>query len=278
MAPTKKPAPSTPTTTGRNATVVETVVKTEKMPSTPSATPSPKRKPGGRPTADDTRKKGKSSTTINVPTLTCYGFASELPIEGYIYSINDSTDAFANGFKKFVNGELESAELTSANFSAFHKRRVPRTENTVMLDGKRFFRYILFRYVPGGVSTPETRFEGLAVLKTFFLSTQNGNFPPTNINVVDGTDVNNPPALDMFFCDKEIRSIMEEEFLPEELNKDFYSRYTAFACKLWSGEPYPDFARMLGFPWTSQSYCVYKLMLQNDVAVFYLITMSGVLF
>ena len=207
---------------------------------------SPPRKGGKIPTRKDNVKLFPGSQK---PTLTCYGFHAELPIEAYLYCKDDSSDGYLNGYKKFADGKDDSDELAAANFTSYKSRRVPGSANAVMTNGTTtYWRVVLLRYVPDGVSTKETRAHGLAVLSAYLKTKKNSDWPPTDIITVDNTNEENPHSLDMFFMDNDIVEIVQREFAEEYLNQEFYSTYNSFALKLWSGTNYPEFARKLGFP------------------------------
>ena len=182
-----------------------------------------------------------------IPSLSCYGFADELPIEAYLFCKDDNTDAFFHGYKQFANGELDSAILEDCNFTSYKARRLPQSKNVVMMQGT-YWRYVIVRHVPAGISTPESREQGLSNLKDFLMSSANSKFPIPNIVTMDCTDESNPLSLDSFFVDNDIVDFIKTEFDDEDLNKDFYSKFPVLAHKLWSGPNYPDFARDIGFP------------------------------
>lgn len=208
---------------------------------------SPKKKQGkGAVTRKDNAKK-VPFVNNPIPSLTCYGFSDELPIEAYLFCKDDNTDAFYHGFKQFADGELDSEYLERINFTSYKARRRPQSNNVIMMQGT-YRRYVLVRHVPAGISTPESRTKGLDTLREFLMSTANSKFPITNINTLDCTDKNNPLALDSFFLDDDIVDLIKTEFDAEDLNKEFYSKFPVLARILWSGPNYPDFARDIGFP------------------------------
>ena len=106
----------------------------------------------------------------------------------------------------------------------------------------------MLRWVPGELSTKQSRAHGLAVLSKFLNGTDNTKYPGPAIPTLDCTNESDPHALDMFFLDKDIVDIIQRVFDESDLNKDFYSTYKSLALKLWSGENYPEYARGLGFP------------------------------
>jgi hypothetical protein len=209
---------------------------------------SPRKKIGKIPT----RKDNVKANGPKDPVLKCYGFPFDLPIEAYLFckDVFDTHDGFLNGFKQFVDGKCECDALTEANFTAYKGRRVPHSAtNEIMLNGTtKYWRVVMLRYVPERISTPETRAHGLQVLKTFLNSTQNTNFPVPNIITMDNTKEEDPDSLDTFFLDNDIEDIIREAFEEDDLNQDFYATYPILAEKLWSGPPYPEYARSLGYP------------------------------
>lgn len=212
----------------------------------PPAAPSPRKKGGKIPTRKD---NVKTFNQVQVPTLTCYGFTEELPIEAYLFSKDDTTDSFSNGYKLFTEGKIDSELLTGANFTTFKMRRLPQSKDVIMKSGTtNYWRIVIVRYVLDGVSTSETRADGLRVLKEFLMSKANAEYPVAEIKTLDCTNKEDPHSLDCFFLDKDIVEIVKQEINDDDLNKDFYSKFETFARRLWSGPNYPDFARNLGFP------------------------------
>jgi hypothetical protein len=198
-------------------------------------------------------KAAKAPTTA---TLTAIGIDGILNTEIVLFTKGAHEDAFLNDYKKYTEGTKQGEPtgieqcnlLEKANFTALKPRRDPATKNDVMRGPKNFWRKVIVRHTHGGVSTPETRAEGLAVLKQCFLSGEFTNFPPDTIDTIDATDEHHPQALDMFLLDMDIVQIVREHVDQADLNKNFYEKYTDFAKTMWSGTNYPDFARGLGFP------------------------------
>jgi hypothetical protein len=212
----------------------------------PAAASSPRKKGGKIPTRKD---NVKSVAQLLVPTLSCYGFADEFPIEAYLYCRDDNNDAFCNGYKLFAEGKIDSDALSGANFTSFKIRRMPQSNNEIMKQGTTsYWRIVIVRYVLGGNSTAESRAEGLKVLKEFLMSKDNSEYPVADIKTLDCTKVDDPHSLDSFFMDKDIVDIVKKELHEDDLDKSFYLKFETFARKLWSGPNYPDFARDIGFP------------------------------
>lgn len=215
----------------------------------PAAAASPRKKEGKRPPLND-QKVSAAGKKPALPTLTAFAFHPDLPIEGYVYAKDDRNDAFLWGFKQVVDGTADCKALIGANFSSYPFRRIPNTpENAFMINQKDSYnRCILFRYVPEGTSSVASRTMGLNILKKFFMDAAFSKWPAPNILTMDGTNEDDPHALDAFFMDEEIEKIIKEEFDDEELDFDFYAKYPGLAKKLWSGTSYPDYAIQLGFP------------------------------
>ena len=81
-------------------------------------------------------------------------------------------------YKKYTDGDIQCAALEEANFTGLLYRRKVGTDNQIMVDSKRFWRRVIVRHPIGGVSTTESRAEGLAVLRATFLSTELSDYPP----------------------------------------------------------------------------------------------------
>jgi hypothetical protein len=62
-----------------------------------------------------------------------------------------------------------------------------------------YSRWWMIRYPKENESTPETRKEGLHVIKIFFMSKKGTNFPPNDIKLVDDTDGDVPAVFVIFF-------------------------------------------------------------------------------
>ena len=217
---------------------------------TPSTAASPGRKKGGVRLASDRRKKPTPGKTN--PTLYCYATDPLFPLEIYLYTANGDNDGFTNNFRKYTKGEITCNTLEDANFTDIKYRRIPLSENLIMTDGKGFWRSVLIRTLTTGTSTEETRKEGLAVLKAFFLDKKFTDYPPVDINCLDASDPKDPQPLDHFLQDHDIVSIIEEHVDESHLNQDFYSKFEACAKKIWEGPNYPAYAfSTLGFPKTS---------------------------
>ena len=127
--------------------------------------------------------------------------------------------------------------LDNTYFNSLMNRRVAGSDNTIMVNHKGFWRKVIVRHPKDGLSTPETRAEGLAILKKCFLSKEFTQFPPDDIETIDATDVNNPKAMDMFLQDHDIIDIMKEQICDDDLNEEFCGKYNDCAMKIWSTQP-----------------------------------------
>lgn len=236
-------APTTPTRKGPTK-------KSASLPKSPAKSPARKKGPV-KLVKEVIKNKNKPKA---VPTVTCYTPHSILEKEIYTFTMApaDGTESVADGFthsyKRYWQGELEVDALTEANFGPFKFRRRPNSNNEIMLDPKEYWRCVFLRTPLEGVSTPETRAEGLQVLRTFLMSSDYSDYPPKQIDVLDTTDDEFPVALDCFLQDHDIVEIVKDTHEESELNENFYENYQDFARLIWSHRFYPQFARGLGFP------------------------------
>ena len=106
----------------------------------------------------------------------------------------------------------------------------------------------MIRYPPENQSTFDTRREGLDVLKDFFMSKLGRDYPPQNINLVDDTS-DDTEVLESFFMDDDIEEIVTSSFDKDELDEEFYRKFTVFAKSIYSDKEPSEFAKSeLGFP------------------------------
>lgn len=214
---------------------------------------SPRKKEGKRPNLKDMKGSFIRAGSKN-PSLLCYSFGDEFSLEAYLFVKDDYTDAFMNGYLKYANLKLTVDTLAEAGFINMVDRRVPHSKqdkedpksSTMKSPGSPYPRRVIMRYVPDGTSTPESRTEGLAILKTFLMSPNNTEFPPQDIMTIDCTNEASPESLDTFFLDAEIIAIVKQDVVEAEWSK-IYS-YKGFAPRLWSGNNYPEEAAEFGFP------------------------------
>ena len=182
-------------------------------------------------------------------TICVHGFQDPLCLEMYEYTVTANKSGFLNNFRKWTKGEMENESLTEANFIGLKMQRnfgLDGNESWLYDDG--YARLWMIRYPPENASTVDTRREGLRVLKTFFMSKQGSAYPPTNIDMVDIT-TNVPAVLEKCFLDDAIDEIIKTSFDLEELNDEFYEKYTAFARTIYSEKEPSDYAQsILGFP------------------------------
>jgi hypothetical protein len=212
----------------------------------PAAASSPRKKGGHISTRKDNVKR---MATAQLPTLSCYGFTEELPIEAYLFCRDDNNDGFFNGYKLYTEGKIDSESLSAANFTSCKIRRVPQSNNVIMKNAANaYWRMVIVRHVPSGKSTSESRAQGLNVLKDFLMSNKNTDYPVGDIKTIDCTKEADPHSLNSFFVDNDIVDIIKKELHEDDLDSNFFSKFDTFARKLWSGPNYPDFARDIGFP------------------------------
>jgi hypothetical protein len=220
-----------------------------------AAAASPRKKEGKRPTLKD-MKGSFLKIGSKLPSLLVYGFGDEFSVEAYMFVKDEYNDSFLNGFRRFVSKDITVNELAEAGFLALADRRVPHCKQDASAPASSilkntvgtFSRKIMVRFVPQAISTPESRAEGLRILKAFLMSKQNSDYPPNDILTFDCTNESSPDSLDTFFLDQEIITIIKTDIV-EENWKELYSKFTLFIPRLWSGNNYPKQAtEEFGFP------------------------------
>ena len=194
------------------------------------------------------KEKFKTNKEKPVQALLVLGFLEPLAVEAYEYTLMATKPGFVNNFRVWSRGELEVDALTVANCIGLKNKCDNKNgENEPILDADGYPRVWMIRYPPENESTPETRKEGLRVLKSFFMSKVGTKYPPTVIKVVGDTgDV--PAVLEKFFLDDDIDEIIKASFDFTEMDDDFYGKYMQFARTIYSEKEPSDFAKMeLGF-------------------------------
>jgi hypothetical protein len=76
-------------------------------------------------------------------------------------------------------------------------------------------------YPPENESTPDTRKEGLRVIKNFFMSKKGTDFPPRDIKLVDDTDGDAPAVLDFMRSTLHLQRIFIRNRIPLILQNRF---------------------------------------------------------
>ena len=184
--------------------------------------------PAGKKTTTKPPSPKKSKKTPNMreklsqkkeATIRVVGFEDPIALEVYDYTLSESKAGFIHNYRKWSKGEIQFEDLTEANFTGLKIRRNNE-------------RWWMIRYPKENESTPETRKEGLRVIKNFFMSKKGTDFPPNDIKLVDDTDGDVPAVLENFFMDDDIEEILQTSFEFSEMNDDFYGKYTTFAKKI----------------------------------------------
>lgn len=215
-----------------------------KMKSTSSAG-SPRRKkrtgkPGSQIDKKETMKKPNSCS------LKICKFHETLSFEMIIYERTDGEDGYLHFVRQFAQGERENDVLEKLGINRLVPRRMPDTNNEIMLGVKKgYWRQIIVRYVDEP-STTETRKEALDQLKTFFLDPNFTKYPPPMIETIDLTD--SDKSLDDYFLDDDIQTLMKEDIEEEDLNGNFTRNFAEFAQICWKYDHVSQWARSLGFP------------------------------
>lgn len=215
--------------------------------------------PAGKKTTTKPPSPKKSKKTPNMreklsqkkeATIRVVGFEDPIALEVYDYTLSESKAGFIHNYRKWSKGEIQFEDLTEANFTGLKIRRNNEIDGNETLSGADgYSRWWMIRYPKENESTPETRKEGLRVIKNFFMSKKGTDFPPNDIKLVDDTDGDVPAVLENFFMDDDIEEILQTSFEFSEMNDDFYGKYTTFAKKIYSKQDPSHFAKsILGFP------------------------------
>jgi len=217
---------------------------TKKVAGTPKRA-SPGRKKGRVASLKTTIAKGKSGKSN--PALFVWGMAEEFCLEIYIYTVNENNDGFTFPYKQYATGVKTVKALEDANFVSFKNRKLPLSKDQIMVDEKGFWRTVMLRKPEGGVSTIDTRAEGLKVLKEFFMHPDTTAFPPKDIATSDQTNDEEPHALGNFLQDRDVMEVLKDTFDEHHLGELFFETFPALAALVWSDPPYPECALQLGF-------------------------------
>ena len=205
------------------------------------------------PNIKDIRKDKKSK-----PTITSHAFHPAFKLEAFVFTSNDGDDGYIDHMKKSLEGEegMECSHLDEANFCHLWPRRDPNSGNDILTNQKnKFWCHIAVRYLNGKVSTNESRQEGAKILRHFLLDGKHNKCPPKDISIVDGTDKEDPHALDEFFRDDDVECMMKTDLEEDQLTSTFYSDFPDFAKKIHSGKNTSRHAKSLGFP-QNNNICV----------------------
>ena len=236
--------------------ILVTIISTMTPPTTPTSKKGASKKSPSRKSPG--RKKGfvpsslkstiaKKKAGKSEPTLFVWGMAVEFNIEFYAYVLNELNDGYTNPYKQYASGDKTVKILEDANFVSLKYQKRPDSHNEIMVDEKGYWRCIMIRKPKGGVSTAETRIEGLKILKEFFMSTETTAYPPKDIIMQDQTHPTQPHALGNFLQDNDVMEILKDTFDECHLFEDFFEMFTELAATIWSGPPYPECAVKLGF-------------------------------
>lgn len=207
------------------------------------------KKPGsffhkGRPTVWKKRSNGKYRLRLEA-----YGFGCAIPLEAYIYEKGQGNNGFLQFYRKHVSNEKRNEMLQDAGFIALLDQRQSReVDQAAPLPEKpEFHRAIMVRFLETE-STAQTRREGLAILREFFMDRAHTQFPPSDIPCVDNTE--DPPlAMDHFFLSEDIMNLLEQLVPEAERNEQFFSNHTELAKQFFSS-PHPpqEAVEKYGYP------------------------------
>jgi hypothetical protein len=221
--------------------------------SSPSAASPPKKQKSSMPSPPKKKKasvpspKKQSRGPDKIKIFAAAGLSSEIV---QCTNATDTKDMFLNTGKGKVAGTITDKpheEFDNLNITEFAPRRKAFSDNEVLRDSNGYMRFNLILYPPGGESTPETRAAALEALKSFFMDPRMSLYPPTEIETVDITDLEEGNPLDMYLQDEKIKQLILEDIPEEELNNSFKDKYPKFASSLWRGPNVSDWAKTLRF-------------------------------
>ena len=222
-----------------------------KKAASPAKAHSPARAKGKLMFAKESPKKSSPKSRKATYVLKAIGFGNGMPLELYFYE-HGTKDGYVWPYRQICDtDEASNATLEDAGFRAYYYRRVSLELNARMLspaDG--FPKIAMVRYVPDMVpSSPESRREGLNLLKAFFMDPDNTNFPPPDIATIDITNEHDLQSVDTFIMADDVLEIMRKMFDDEFLNDGFYEDNLELARTFFaSPTPPADAIRYLGYP------------------------------
>jgi len=196
--------------------------------------------------------KGNNKKGEKFPnTLEVCSFQAPLSLEACKCVGRPGNDACTNSLQKVLDGQLECDYIAEANFVEHVVQRIPGSDSQIMCnsDPKKssFWRCVFIRCPEGG-STEESRQEGLQLLEKFFMDEKHIQCVPDDVDAVDLSNEDDPPALDEFFLDRDIRRFMELDIDMSFLNETFCEEHEEVAKKCWSHHTNSKFAHSLGHP------------------------------
>jgi hypothetical protein len=150
--------------------------------------------PAGKTTATKPPSQKKSKKTPNMrekllqkkeETIHVEGFEDPIALEVYDYTLTESKAGFMNNHRKWSKGEIQFEDLTEPNFIVLKIRRNNEINGNETLSGSDgYSRWWMIRYPPENESAPDTRKEGLRVIKNFFTSKKGTSFHPVTSNLL----------------------------------------------------------------------------------------------
>lgn len=198
------------------------------------------------------KAKGRIKTSY---IIRCITFDSYFPFEMYIFEkVGINRDGYLHRLRKHVENEEAVEYLNGKGFNQIVPRRVPQSDNVIMVGNNGYWRNVIIRYPKDEddetiETTEETREEGLALLKRFVCDPNFSQYylTPDQVTTIDETDPENIPSLDTYFTDQNIRLIMMHHIEETDLTNTFVQRYPELAQNCWSGNHISEWAQSLGF-------------------------------
>ena len=164
-------------------------------------------------------------------------FTGGFLFEVHICMKNNGDEGHVHQPKEHLRGNisLSSEPIDNLNITGMVHQRKPNSNNEKMTTafGETYPRTIFIRHPTNNESNSGTRQEGLQAIKTFLQDKRFTECPPGDIDLIDLTNENDPPALDKCFMDNDIKTFMEEDTHEDQLNSQFTINHPHFARKCW---------------------------------------------
>jgi len=203
----------------------------------------------GRKIKTETPQKRKKNGN---PQLKVISFSDEFTFEAYFYEKPSGDEGYIYQLKEYFRGNIseQSEQVDGINLVDMVHQRMPNTDNEKVTTSttETYPRTLFIRYPEGNETTEETRQQGLNAIKGFLQDPRFSTYPPSDIDLIDLTNEDNPTALDEYFLDDTIKQMMEEDIPTENLDSEFATSFPEFARKCWRFNHISDWGlRMLGY-------------------------------
>lgn len=167
----------------------------------------------------------------------------------FVREINgEKNEGYSWPLRKIIENQVDDPMAEDIGFFASLFQRESISKNQRLQGNDNWPRYWMLRMVPGdNPSTPESRAEGANLLKRYFMDTNNTQYPPKDIDIVDDTH-SDPKCMQHYLLDDDIMRVLQHAIDEEFFNADFAKTYPEMALMAFSGPSFPnDSIIQLGF-------------------------------